>query len=210
MISSRCRGIRSSTRSKTAAARRDSAAHGCSNSFPRRSAGPNSATRCSARKSRSTTDRNGKIDRALALGSACYMLGDEKAGDEQLAILEKLNEEKPQPKTIPAKPEAKKDEPKKPPPTPKTVRRKEREARRSATSAGRRQDQECDRGTESPQAGGQARFQRSARRAWRRRSCHRRESALAGGVGRCQGRRSARSQDGLQPSGRSAAVGAAR
>jgi peroxiredoxin/tetratricopeptide (TPR) repeat protein len=40
-------------------------------------------------------DRGGKIDRALALGSASYMLGDEKAGDEQLALLEKISEEKP-------------------------------------------------------------------------------------------------------------------
>lgn len=43
--------------------------------------------------------RDGKLERAKILGSACYMLRDEKAGDEQLALLEKtLAESKPESK----------------------------------------------------------------------------------------------------------------
>ena len=64
--------------------------------------------------------REAKMDRVVALGVACYMSGDEKAGDEQAAELEKLLAQKPEAKPdspkgkrrregTPAKQEAKKD-----------------------------------------------------------------------------------------------------
>jgi len=45
------------------------------------------------------TSREGRMERAQTLGAACYMLGDMKAGDEQLQLLEKtLAEPKPEAK----------------------------------------------------------------------------------------------------------------